>query len=74
MDVITQVEVSGGTIIEKTHKNVEIAENEKRARRCYFNVENELGQVERLEKSIKSIISSDEGTAISLAMALVRFD
>lgn len=50
----------------KIEVDLEIADNEKREHRCCFYVESELGQVERLGQSLKSIISSDEGAAISL--------
>lgn len=50
----------------KVEVDIEIADNDKRAHRCCFYVNCELGQVERFGKLLKSIVADEEGTVISL--------
>lgn len=50
----------------KVEVDIEIADNDKRAHRCCFYVNCELGQIERFGKSLRSIVTEKEGTVISL--------
>lgn len=50
----------------KVEVDIEIADNDKRAHRCCFYVNCELGQIERFGKSLRSIVTEEEGTVISL--------
>lgn len=51
----------------KIEVDIEIADNDRRAHRCCFYVACELGQLERFGKSLKSLITDDEGKKVSLA-------
>ncbi len=50
----------------KVEVDIEIADNDKRVHKCCFYVNCELGQVERFGKMLRSIVTDDEGTVISL--------
>lgn len=50
----------------KVEVDIEIADNNKRVHRCCFYVNCELGQIERFGKSLRSIVTEEEGTLISL--------
>ena len=50
----------------KIEVDIEIADNDKRAHRCCFYVNCELGQLERFGQSLISLISDDEGSKVSL--------
>lgn len=50
----------------KVEVDIEIADNDKRAHRCCFYVNCELGQIERFGKALRSIVTEEEKTVISL--------
>ncbi len=50
----------------KVEVDIEIADNDKRAHRCCFYVNCELGQIERFGKLLRSIVTDEEGAVISL--------
>lgn len=51
----------------KIEVDIEIADNDRREHRCCFYVSCELGQLERFGRSLKSLISDNEGIKVSLA-------
>lgn len=50
----------------KIEVDMEIADNDRRAHRCFFYVSCELGQIERFGQSLVSLISEDEEVKVSL--------
>ena len=50
----------------KIETDIEIADTEKRTHRCIFYINCELGQIEKFGKSLKLLISQNEGYQVSL--------